>query len=222
MVVKICGIKREEDALLAAKYGADAVGLLVGQLHRSPDFISPTLAARICRALPGSVKAVLVTHLQEVNEIEGSLRETGITTVQLHSEITPDDIGDLRQRLPSLSIFKSVHVISAASIDYPEPFRQLVDGFVLDSINPATGQVGGTGMAHDWSISREIVERYSGTAFFLAGGLHPQNVRAAIELVKPFGVDVNSGTKGADGFKDPYKLQTFIDEAKRAEPKAKS
>ena len=219
MVVKICGIKREQDALLAAQYGADAVGLLVGQIQRSPDFISPALAARICRALPSSVKAVLVTHLEGVDEIEGLLRETGITTVQLHSEITPDDIRELRRRLSNLSVFKSVHVTSAASIDYPEPFRQLVDGFVLDSINAATGHVGGTGMAHDWSISRDIVARYSGTAFFLAGGLHPQNVRAAIELVKPFGVDVNSGTKGADGFKDPCKLQTFIDEAKRADLK---
>jgi phosphoribosylanthranilate isomerase len=215
MVVKICGVKREEDALLAAEYGADAVGLLVGQTHHSRDFISSALAARICHALPGSVTAMLVTHLEEVDEIEGLLREIGITTVQLHSEITPDHIRELRRRLPNLSVFKSVHVTSAASIDYPEPFKQLVDGFVLDSISPATGQVGGTGMAHDWSISRDIVARYSGTAFFLAGGLHPQNVRAAIELVKPFGVDVNSGTKGADGFKDPYKLKTFIDEAKR-------
>ena len=162
---------------------------------------------------------MLVTHLEGVDEIEGLLRETGITTVQLHSEITPDDIRELRRRLSNLSVFKSVHVTSAASIDYPEPFQQLVDGFVLDSINAATGQVGGTGMAHDWSISRDIVAHYSGTAFFLAGGLHPQNVRAAIELVKPFGVEVNSGTKGADGFKDPYKLQTFIDEAKRGGPK---
>jgi phosphoribosylanthranilate isomerase len=78
MVVKICGIKREEDALLAAQHGADAVGLLVGQLRHSPDFISPALAARICRALPGSVKAVLVTHpaSESTNSASGSAYPT--------------------------------------------------------------------------------------------------------------------------------------------------
>jgi phosphoribosylanthranilate isomerase len=117
---------------------------------------------------------------------------------------------------PKLKILKSVHVLSLDSIEYPKPYLNLVDGFLLDSFNPATDQVGGTGLTHDWSISEKIVGRYSSTRMWLAGGLDAANVRAAIVAVKPSGVDVNSGTKGADGFKGPGKLRDFISAAKEA------
>jgi phosphoribosylanthranilate isomerase len=142
------------------------------------------------------------------------LQESEITTVQLHSEIDPNSVESLRGRHPHLKIFKSVSVISADSVVYPEAFEQLVDGFVLDSINLATDQVGGTGKTHDWSVSREIVMRYPDIPIILAGGLNSENVRSAIESVRPFGVDVNSGTKAANGFKDPRKMEAFIVQAK--------
>jgi len=216
MYVKICGIRRHEDALIAAELGADAIGLLVGQRHNSPDFISAAVAREISRTLPPSVEAVLVTQITEVDEIERLLRQSGITAVQLHSEITADSIANLRTRFPDLKVFKSVHVISAESVRYPEGFNKVVDGFVLDTINPATDQVGGTGNIHDWSISQKIVERFPDIPIILAGGLNSKNVRSAIESVHPFGVDVNSGTKGSDGFKDARKMREFIREAKRS------
>ena len=214
MYVKICGIRWQEDALLAAELGADAIGLLVGQKHNSPDFISAIVARDISRALPPSVEAVLVTHIKEIDELERLLQESEITTVQLHSEIDPNSVESLRGRHPHLKIFKSVSVISADSVAYPETFAQLVDGFVLDSINLTTNQVGGTGKTHDWSVSRQIVMRYPEVPIILAGGLNSENVRSAIECVRPFGVDVNSGTKAADGFKDPRKMEAFIIQAK--------
>ena len=217
MYVKICGIRRHEDALIAAELGADAIGLLVGQRHNSPDFISAAVAREISRTLPPSVEAVLVTHITEVDEIERLLLQSGITTVQLHSEIAPGSVERLRGRLPYMKIFKSVHVISADSVADPEAFRTVVDGFVLDTINVATDQVGGTGKTHDWSISQKIVARYPEIPIILAGGLNSENVRSAIEYVHPFGVDVNSGTKGSDGFKDARKMREFILEAKRSD-----
>lgn len=222
MYVKICGVRREDDALLAAEFGADAIGLLVGRRHGSPDFISEQLAGRIARAVSSKVKAVLVTHVPEVDEIERLLAESGIGTVQLHSEILPEGIRELKSRLPNLNVFKAVHVLSLTSIEYAKPYLNLVDGFVLDSFNPATNQVGGTGLTHDWSISQRIVSRYSSARTLLAGGLNAANVRAAIQAVKPFGVDVNSGTKGTDGFKDPRKLKDFITEAKETDGTASS
>ena len=215
MYVKICGIRRHEDALIAAELGADAIGLLVGQRHNSPDFISAAVAREISRTLPPSVEAVLVTHITEVDEIERLLLQSGIRAVQLHSEITADSVANLRTRFPDLKVFKSVHVISAESVRYPEGFSKVVDGFVLDTINVATDQVGGTGNIHDWSISQKIVERFPDIPIILAGGLNSKNVRSAIESVHPFGVDVNSGTKGSDGFKDARKMREFIREAKR-------
>jgi len=200
--------------LLAAELGADAIGLLVGQKHNSPDFISATVARGISRALPPSVEAVLVTHTKEIDELERLLQQSEITTIQLHSQIAPSSVERLRHRLPNVKIFKSVSVISADSVAYPEAFKKLVDGFVLDSVNLATNQVGGTGKTHDWSVSREIVMRYSEVPIILAGGLNSENVRSAIERVRPFGVDVNSGTKAADGFKDPRKMEAFIIQAK--------
>jgi phosphoribosylanthranilate isomerase len=214
MYVKICGIRRREDALIAAELGADAIGLLVGQRHNSPDFISATVARDIDRALPPSVEAVLVTHVEDIDKLERLLQESEIRTVQLHSEIAPSSVERLRGRLPHLKIFKSVSVISADSVAYPEAFAQLVDGFVLDSINLATDQVGGTGKTHDWSVSRQIVMRYPEIPSILAGGLNSENVRSAIEQVHPFGVDVNSGTKAPDEFKDPRKIEAFIIQAK--------
>ncbi len=215
MYVKICGIRRHEDALIAAELGADAIGLLVGQRHNSPDFISAAVARDISRALPPSVEPVLVTHIEDIDELERLLQQSGITTVQLHSEIASGSVERLRGRLPDVKIFKSVHVISADSVAYPEAFRKLVDGLVLDSINVATDQIGGTGKTHDWSISRQIVTRYPEIPIILAGGLNSKNVRSAIEYVHPFGVDVNSGTKGSGGFKDARKMREFILEAKR-------
>ena len=215
MYVKICGIRRQEDALIAAELGADAIGLLVGQRHNSPDFISATVARDISRALPPSVEAVLVTHVEDLDELERLLQQSEIRAIQLHSEIAPSSVERLRDRLPHLKIFKSVSVISADSVAYPEAFAKLVDGFVLDSINIATGQVGGTGKTHDWSVSRQIVMRYPEIPIILAGGLNSENVRSAIEHVHPFGVDVNSGTKASDGFKDPQKMEAFIVRAKR-------
>jgi phosphoribosylanthranilate isomerase len=217
MYVKICGIRRHEDALIAAELGADAIGLLVGQRNNSPDFISAAVARDISRALPPSVEPVLVTHIEDIDELERLLQQSGITTVQLHSEIASSSVERLRGRLPDVKIFKSVHVISADSVAYPEAFRKLVDGLVLDSINVATDQVGGTGKTHDWSISRQIVTRYPEIPIILAGGLNSENVRSAIEYVHPFGVDVNSGTKGSDGFKDARKMREFILEAKRSD-----
>jgi phosphoribosylanthranilate isomerase len=215
MYVKICGIRRHEDALIAAELGADAVGLLVGQRHNSQDFISAAIARDISRVLPPPVEAVLVTHMEDIDELERLLQQSGITTVQLHSEIASSSVERLRGRLPHVKIFKSVHVISADSVAYPEAFRKLVDGFVLDSINVVTDQVGGTGKTHDWSLSRQIVTRYPEIPIILAGGLNSENVRSAIEYVHPFGVDVNSGTKAPNGFKDTRKMQEFIVQAKR-------
>jgi phosphoribosylanthranilate isomerase len=212
--VKICGIRRLEDALAALECGADELGFLVGQRHHSPDFVDASDAAAIVAALPPNASSVLVTHLVEPDDIVALATQIGVTTIQLHGDTSPAQAAVIKKRLPHTKAYKAVHVVDAHSIDAARQYVNTVDAIVLDTINVATDQVGGTGQTHDWSISRQIVEQLP-IPVILAGGVNPDNVGDAIRHVKPFGVDVNSGTKGADGYKDLARLQRFIDNARR-------
>jgi len=211
--VKICGIRRMEDAFSAIRWGADAVGFLVGQRHTSADFITAEQARAIIVRLPPFVSKVLVTHHLQATEVLDLAAETCADTVQLHGEIDPRQIRLIREKRPQLRLLKSFHVVDEASVEYGLPYYSLVDAFVLDSLNVETGEIGGTGLVHDWEISRRIVSRYP-IPVILAGGLTPENVQEGIHVVKPYAVDVNSGLKNADGFKDHAKIHCFIENAK--------
>jgi phosphoribosylanthranilate isomerase len=212
--VKICGVTSADDARLAAVCGADAVGVLVGQRHPSTDFVSSNEAAAILAALPPFVTAALVTHEYDPAAVADAIAVVRPNVVQIHSEMPPTDCAELRNRFGGIRIIKSYHVTGPEAVDYGRRYVDAVDGFVLDSLNPATGQVGGTGLTHDWNFSAAIVRRYR-LPVMLAGGLTPANVAAAVAVVRPFGVDVNSGVKGAiGGRKDPGKMREFIVRAK--------
>lgn len=211
--VKICGNKRLEDALQSIRLGADAVGLLVGQTHASRDFISPDTARSIVSQLPPFCTIVLVTQKTDVKEIVELVNFVGVNTVQLHGESTTSDVIGLKRKLPFLKIIKALHIIDDKSILEGEKFVGIADAMLLDSVDKTENKIGGTGKIHDWSISKKIVEK-TRIPIILAGGLNPENVTEAIRIVSPFGVDVNSGTKGKDGFKDYKKMKLFIRRAK--------
>lgn len=94
------------------------------------------------------------------------------------------------------------------------PFESVVDAFILDTQDLSNDKIGGTGLTHDWNISSEVVREVS-RPVILAGGLTPENVADAIKIVKPFGVDANSGLKDSDGFKDNVKVINFVYRAKQ-------
>ncbi|MEX0748959.1 MAG: phosphoribosylanthranilate isomerase [Candidatus Saccharimonadales bacterium] len=211
--VKICGNRRLEDALKAVEYGADAIGFLVGQRHSSPDFISEAAAVGIIEQLPPFISTVLVTHLVVPEEIIPLAQKLGVSTIQLHGETNPRQAETIKNQLPYIKIYKAVHVTGEESVKLARQYSRVVDAVLLDTISVATDQVGGTGRVHDWGISKEIVKQLD-IPVILAGGLNPDNVAEAIRQVEPFGVDVNSGTKAADGYKDYDKLRSFIRTAK--------
>lgn len=211
--VKICGIRSVADAQLAGSAGADAIGLLVGQRHPSGDFLTSSAAAAIVAACPPSVTPVLVTHIEDPAEVHALATAIGIHTLQIHSDMPPAGLAVLRH-LGHYRLLKSYHVTSADSLVYGEAYRDVVDGFVLDSLNIATGQVGGTGLTHNWDLSRRIVARYAPLPVILAGGLNPDNVAQAVAQVQPYGVDVNSGVKNASNGKDPGRVLAFVQHAK--------
>jgi phosphoribosylanthranilate isomerase len=218
VTVKICGVRRVVDALVAIKAGADEIGLLVGQRHMSTDFVAEETAAEIVSACAsmGRVTPVVVTHLTDPAEVHALASRIGATAIQVHSEMPPEGLAWLKAQSPGYRLRKSWHVFGPESLGYGEAYRGVADAFLLDSANAATGQVGGTGKVHDWGLSAEIVRRFAATPVIVAGGLTPENVAAAVRQIRPAGVDVNSGTKGADGFKDAARVRAFVQAAKEA------
>jgi len=216
MKVKICGITNTNDARMAAKFGADALGFLIGIRHKSEDVILPEEAKKIISACPPFVTTVMVTHLLESESIISLFREIGTTAIQLHDEIKLDEIKAIRKALPTVRLIKAVHITDLKeSLRRARIFERIVDAIVLDTINLKEDRIGGTGLTHDWQISKQIKESVS-IPIILAGGLNPSNVQEAIRTVRPYAVDVNTGVKKDryDRVKDPAKLKDFITKAK--------
>jgi len=215
MKVQIAGIKTIKDALMCVEHGCDAIGLLVGQSHNSDDFISVGRAKEIIDSLPAFVSSVIITHLENSEEIIDILKKTGANTVQLHSYIKESEVLKIRQALPYVKILRLIHVSNDGKLLNQLEEKFIGDCLFLDSINTKTNQFGGTGLTHDWNKSAEIV-RNSKLPVILAGGLNPSNVAAAIKIVKPYAVDTNSGCKGKDGYRDEENTRLFIKNSKEA------
>jgi phosphoribosylanthranilate isomerase len=212
--VKICGLQSCEEAQLARECGATAFGFLVGLTHLAEDKLTPSTARAIVRTLPSGCNTVLVTHLLDVSAIADLAREIGVRTIQVHGDVPVEGIRKLRSSAPQFDIVKAVHVTGPQSVAMARKFAASVHGLVLDS--RTADRLGGTGKTHDWTVSRRIVAAVSPTPVYLAGGLTPDNVEKAIELVLPAGVDVNSGVEDASGRKDKEKLKSFISRAAKA------
>ncbi len=213
MKVKICGVKSVQDALTCINLGADAIGLLVGQMHSSNDFISKETAKEIVESLPPFCNSVLVTHLLSANEIVELAKYIGVNTIQLHSDIQETEVETIKKELPNVKLLRLIHVSVDGEIYSDYQSMKIADAFLLDSFNLSTNQVGGTGLTHDWSADNKI-KQILNKPIVVAGGLNPSNVKQAILQSHPFAVDVNSGVKGENGFKDYEKVKQFIANAK--------
>jgi phosphoribosylanthranilate isomerase len=154
--------------------------------------------------------------LKRAQEILDLCRKLGTIRVQLHGDISIPELRKLKKLAPELYIIKSLIVRGDNFSQLAEQvnhFENIVDAFITDTHDPATGADGATGKTHDWSISRGLVE-ISPKPLILAGGLNPQNVRRAIFQVRPAGVDAHTGVENAAGRKDPAKVRKFVAEAR--------
>ena len=180
--------------------------------------LSEAEAAAIIRSLRPPVRGVLITYLDQAEAIAEFGRSLGTRMVQLHGDIEAEQLARLREIDSSLTIIKSLviglHPMAALERLVVE-LGPLVDGFLTDTYAPDTGAAGATGRRHDWALSRRLVE-LSSRPVILAGGLTPANVREAIALVQPAGVDVHTGVEDASGRKDRAKLGAFLAEARAA------
>ena len=209
--VKICCIRSREEADLAVGYGADALGL-VSEMPSGPGVISDDRARDIAAGVPPAVASFLLTSRQSAAGIIEQQRFVRANTLQIVDRLTHGTYGDLRETLPGIALVQVIHVQDEESIDEALRVAPDVDALLLDSGNQrlAVKLLGGTGRTHDWTISRRIVEQVK-KPVFLAGGLTPENVRAAVEQVQPFGLDVCSGVRTDDRL-DARKLAAFFDQ----------
>jgi phosphoribosylanthranilate isomerase len=209
--VKVCCIKSVEEAWMAIDAGAAALGL-VSHMPSGPGVISDEAVAEIAAALPPGVDSFLLTSSQDVDAIAAQGQAAGARTLQLVDELPEGAHAALRAALPGVKLVQVIHVTGPESVGQAKAVATSVDALLLDSGNPALAvkELGGTGRRHDWELSRRIRAAVD-VPLFLAGGLRPDNVREAIELVAPYGLDVCSGLRSGEGFDlDRDKLDRFM------------
>lgn len=212
--VKICCIASVEEAWIAIEHGAAAVGL-VSQMPSGPGVISEDLIQEIAASIPPAIGSFLLTCCQEVGSIIEQQKHLRVNTIQICDRLEQGTHRELRDALPGVSLVQVVHVTGSDSINEALSAAPFVDAILLDSGNPtiAVKELGGTGRVHDWKLSAQIREAVP-VPIFLAGGLSSTNVAAAINQVRPFGVDVCSGVR-TEGRLDENKLADFFQGAQQ-------
>ena len=207
--IKICCISSIEEAKLAIKYGADALGL-VGKMPSGPGPIDDEMILKIAASIPPAVASFLLTSEQSAKRIIEHVRRTAVNTVQIVDELNEGTYLQIRDALPHVKMVQVIHVTNSQSIEEAKRISLFVDAILLDSGNPyaATKILGGTGNTHNWEVSSQLVQAVE-VPVFLAGGLNSNNVKEAMEKVKPYGVDICNGVR-THGALDPLKLAAFI------------
>ncbi len=213
-LIQVAGVIDQGEAALLQECGVRYLGFPL-RLPVNREDLTEAEAASIIRSLTPPVRGVLITYLGEAEAISRFADALGARIVQLHGDISVPELRRLRALDPSLTIFKSL-VVGLHSIPVLErlvsELAPLVDAFLTDTFAPDTGAAGATGRTHDWSVSRRMVE-LSPRPVILAGGLTAENVRRAIEEVRPAGVDVHTGVEDASGRKSRDKVLAFVAEA---------
>ncbi len=212
-LVKICCISSIDEAKIAIKHGANALGL-VSEMPSGPGVISEEEIANIASFIPPGITSVLLTSKSSAREIINQHKYCRTNAIQLCDKLDAHHHRKLRQFLPGISLIQVIHVYGQESIEEALYYEKFVDALLLDtgSRSDTLTELGGTGRTHDWSVSFQIREQVR-IPIFLAGGLNPENVSAAIQSVKPFAVDVCSGVR-TDGKLDGKKVGSFITTAK--------
>lgn len=208
--IKICCIASIAEARLAVRHGASALGL-VAAMPSGPGPIPDDLICQIAATIPPPIASFLLTSHQRVDAIIEHQRRCRANTLQLVDRLEQGEYQDLRAALPGISLVQVIHVTGEEAFDQACQVAELgVDAILLDSGDPRLSikVLGGTGRTHDWTISRRIRETIN-KPLFLAGGLNSSNVKAALDAVHPFAVDVCSGVR-TNGALDQTKLQSFI------------
>jgi phosphoribosylanthranilate isomerase len=196
--VKICGITNISDACRAAESGADALGFIF--YPKSQRYIAPERAKEIIQKSPGSIGRVGVFVNQEVETVKEIVSFCGLHLIQLHGDESPQYCG----QFPMSCLIKAVSHWAEEEIQKLENYT--VKAILVDAHEP--GRYGGTGKNSDWALALRVKKTHP---LILAGGLNKENIRRAIETVRPDAVDINSGVETSPGKKDPHKIREIME-----------
>lgn len=207
--VKICCISSTDEAKLAIKYGASAIGL-VGKMPSGPGIINDELIHKIAKSTPPPIATFLLTSETDSNAIIAHHKKVNTSTIQIVDALSDRQYHLIKEELPNVKLVQVIHVLDENSVDEAIEISELVDAILLDSGNPnlATKVLGGTGKTHNWELSKKIRENID-IPVFLAGGINKDNVIQAMDIVQPFGVDLCSSVR-TNGQLDENKLDAFF------------
>ena len=208
--VKICGLRRAEDAAAALAAGADALGFNFWK--GTPRYVEPRAAAGMVADVPAGVLTVGVFVNEEPERVVEIANQTGVMALQLHGSESPE-------YLDQLGAFMKIKTLKVGPGFAAEEMSRYASAslFLLEGL--VAGMVGGTGHTFDWALAEEAKEYGK---IILAGGLRPDNVAEAVRRVRPWGVDVASGVESEPGKKDARLIRAFIQAARSAEEKTAS
>ena len=221
IAVQVYTAQSVAEAALITELGVDHVGVTPAD-RGLPGEITPRLAFEICRAIEGLAMSIALSVETDFARIEEMVRLVQPNVLHLcgpTGSVGPKSVAELRRRLPDIGVMQAIAVTGPETITMASAYAPFVDFLLLDSIDPAIEGVGAAGVVHDWDISAAIVEVVD-VPVILAGGLSPDNVRDAIEVVAPWGVDSLTHTNlplvGGGFRKDPELVARFASEARRA------
>lgn len=212
-IIQAAGIIDLSEAQMLMDLGVHYLGFPL-RLPVNKEDLTEEEATEVIKNIHAPYKAVLITYLDDAEEIIKFCNKLNVTVVQLHGKIETVQLKKLKLNRPDIEVIKSL-VITGSNLNELENViaenSNWIDLYITDTFDPETGASGATGKTHDWNISKRLIE-LSPKPVILAGGLNHENVREAILTVKPFGVDVHTGIEAADGRKDYNKTKKFIEE----------
>ena len=194
--VKICGITSFNDAIMAANYGASALGFIF--YEKSPRYINPKILKTWISNVPSSVIKVGVFVNKDVDKVNKIAEQLNLGMVQLHGDESPEYCNQMFK--PVIKVFRVNNKFDSIMLNNYQAAT-----FLFDTYNKENH--GGTGESFDW---QSILQLNTEIPVILSGGLNADNVLEGIEVVKPSAVDVNSGVEAAPGKKDEEKIKNLF------------
>ncbi len=204
--VKVCGITNLNDALSACHSGADAVGFIL--YPKSKRFIKAKEVRKITSQLPPFLTKVGVFVNEDPRDVLEILSYAHLDFAQLHGDETPEEC----DYVGANRVIKVFRLKSEEEVEKIRPYLGKVRAVLLDTYDSKV--YGGTGKPFDWKVALRVKEEFPELPLILSGGLTPENVKRAVETVKPYAVDVSSGVEAEPGVKDGEKVRAFVRNAK--------